>query len=204
MKLVHDFAWKYHPALMDMLDGTSNLDKYLRKLRKFAVSQRSPKTPDGEPDETQLKIIGDGFELFGEAFVKICGRNDPRIAIRDYKLLDITDNGVDARGLDSKTGQDVFIQYKCYNPTELLTGGGRAHLDSFVAESLMMIRDEHVDPGTLKQWPRLVVITSAAGIHEYTKEKKYRNRVECYPIDQLKNLTSLPTFWEDFKSLLQL
>lgn len=196
--LTHEFGWRHQAALQEILSGTNNLDQYLGKLRKYARSQRDSKTEEGKPDETQLRIIGDGFEFFGEAFVKMCGRLDPRIAITDYKLIDTCDNGVDARGLDSKTGQDVFIQYKCFRPTEFLTGGGRAHLDSFVAEASMILEDE--DPDRKKLYPRRVVITSAADIHSYTKETKYRGRVECYPIDALKRLTGLPTFWEDFRA----
>jgi len=149
----------------------------------------------------QLKIIGDGFEAFGEAFIKLCRRLDNRIFIRDFRRLEITDNGIDGVGFDSKTNQVVFVQFKCYKPTEFLTGVG-SHLDSFVAETAMLIEDEHQPPNQLKRWPRRVVITSAADIHPYTKEQKYRNRVECFPHDELKRLTDSYTFWDDFRALV--
>lgn len=181
-----------------MLDKTENLDQFLRKLRKYAKDNRDPSIPSGEIDNNQLKIIGDGFEVFGEAFIKLCGKHDNRLFIKDFKRLTISDNGVDGVGVDSKTGQTIFIQFKCYRETEFLTGV-KSHLDSFVAETAMLMEDEHENPSSLKMWPRRVVITSAADIHPYTKEQKYRGRVECYPHEVLKRLTDSPTFWEDFR-----
>lgn len=200
--LTHEFVAHHYTALQEMLRGTTKLTQFLSKLRKYAASQRDPNTPEDEPDKTQLKIIGDGFETFGEAFIKLCGRLDNRIYIRDFFRPDEqSDNGVDGVGFDSKTGQVVFVQFKCYKPTEFLTGAG-SHLDSFQAECLHMLMDEHKFPNGLSQWPRMLVITSAADIHPYTKEQKYRNRVECFPHDELKRLTDNYTFWDDFRALL--
>lgn len=198
--LTHEFGWRYLPAVQNMLIDTISISQYLAKARKFAKLQRDPNTPDGEPDSLELKIIGDSFELFCEFFVKFCGAADRRIAIKNYQLLDMQDNGVDAVGLDPETGQDVYLQYKCFNEHEFLTGGGRAHLDSFVAEVNILTRQKHPDPSTIKMWPRMIVITSAAGIHRYTQEEKYKGEVECISIAQLKHLTNTPSFWDGFRN----
>jgi hypothetical protein len=200
IKLTHDFGWQHRPAVLDLLEGTTRLDQYLRKLRAYARENRSPDTPDDAQDPTQLKIIGDGFEYFGEAFLRLCGRLDNRIFIRDFERLAITDNGVDGVGYDSMTGQVVFIQFKCYRETEFLNGT-ESHLDSFVAETAMLLEDQHKYPRELTSWPRRVVITSAADIHPYTKEKKYRGRVECFPHTVLKRLVDNGSFWDDFREL---
>lgn len=200
--LTHDFVLRHYTALVEMLHGTTKLDKFLKNLRDYARTQRDPNTPEGEPDKTQLKIIGDGFEVFGEAFIKLCGRSDNRIYIKDfYRPSEQSDNGVDGVGTDSKTGQVVFVQFKCYKPTEFLTGVG-SHLDSFQAECMHMMMDEHKFPSGIKLWPRMVVITSAADIHPYTKEQKYRDRVECFPHGDLKRLVDNGTFWDDFRGLV--
>lgn len=201
MKLTHDFGWQHRAALIDMLDGTTKLEQYLKKLRKYSVAQRNPKTPKGEKDSNQLKVIGDGFELFGEGFLKLRGKLDERIYIDDFQRpSNLTDNGVDGIGRDTKTGGLVFIQFKCYRETELLTGYD-SHLDSFVAESLMLMRDMAETPEKLKIWPRLVVITSAADIHPYTKEQKYRDRVKCFNHKELQHLTDNGGFWDEFRIL---
>jgi hypothetical protein len=200
-KIYHDFAWQHNAALVNMLDKTVKLPQFLNKLRKYAATQRDPNTPQDAIDSNQLKIIGDGFECFGEAFIKLCGTFDNRLYIKDFKRLDINDNGVDGEGVDSKTGQRIFVQFKCYKSTEFLTGV-KSHLDSFVAESLMLMLDSCQKPAEVKEWPRLIVITSAADIHPYTKEQKYRNRVECFPHDELNRLTSNESFWAEFLRLV--
>lgn len=198
--LTHDFATYHGSALSTMLKGTISIDQYLSKLRKYAKTCRDVLTPEGELDKNQLKVIGDGFEIFGEAFIKLSGSLDDRIFIKDYKLLSISDNGVDAEGICTKTDRRVFIQFKCYRETEFLTGGAIGHLDSFQAEVFQMLQDENEMP---KEWPRTIVITTAKGIHEYTKDVKYRGRVECFPIDSLKQLTNNPEFWKQFSELLE-
>lgn len=199
--ITHEFAAHHLTGLQKILEDTTKLDQFLRKLRKYAKENRSRHTPEDEIDKNQLKIIGDGFETFGEVFIKLCGRLDNRIFIKDFKRLAITDNGVDAVGIDSVNGRTVYIQFKCYSPIEYLTGV-ESHLDSFVAETAMLIEDTHQKPSTLDMWPRRVVITSAADIHPYTKEAKYRNRVECFPHAVLKRLVDNGTFWNDFQQLV--
>lgn len=202
MTITHEFAAHHYTALKQMLDGTTKLDQFLKKLRKYAAENRDPNTPDDQPDPTQLKIIGDGFETFGEAFIKLVGRHDNRVYIKDFSRLMITDNGVDGVGFDTKTGQVVFVQFKCYKPTEFLTGVG-SHLDSFVAETAMLLEDEHKYPRELDKWPRRIVITSAADIHPYTKDQKYRGRVECFPHGVLKRMVDTGTFWQDFAEMVR-
>lgn len=205
MNLTHDFVWQHNAALKSILAGTATLNDFLSKLRTYAASEHSLALAEGKSPEAaldiRLKIIGDGFETFGEAFIKLMGRLDPRIYITDLQPRSETDNGVDAEGFDTKTGQRVFIQFKCYRETEFLTGT-RSHLDSFVAEVLMRMWDLSEEGEQLGAKPRLIVITSAADIHRYTKEQKYRNRVECFPHKTLHNLTDNAAFWSDFLALV--
>lgn len=202
IKLTHDFVWQHQPALLRMLEGTTKLDQYLKKLRDYARTLRDPSASEGAPDKTQLKIIGDGFECFGEVFLKLRGKLDERIYIDQFhRPENLTDNGVDGVGYDSKTGGLVFVQFKCYRETEFLTGVD-SHLDSFVAESLMLMRDLETSPQGFNHWPRLVVITSAADIHPYTKQQKYRDRVKCFNHTELHRLTNNGTFWDEFRSIV--
>jgi hypothetical protein len=205
MKLTHDFVLLHNTGLRDILTGTTTLAEFLKKLRTYAAVQQADALADGASKETalsvRLKTIGDGFESFGEAFIRLCGRHDPRIYITDLQPRSDTDNGVDAEGFDTKTGQRVFIQFKCYREDEFLTGT-RSHLDSFVAEVLMRMWDLNEEGQDLGLKPRMIVITSAADIHRYTKEQKYRNRVECFPHKTLHNLTDSSGFWADFLKII--
>ena len=202
-KLTHDFAHQHRAELIQMLERTTSLRQYLKKLRDYARSMRDPDAPDDAPDKTQLKIIGDGFEVFGEVFLKLRGKLDERIYIDKFHRPEhLTDNGVDGVGYDTKTGGLVFVQFKCYRESEFLTGVD-SHLDSFVSESLMMMRDlEPESPSGFKHWPRLVVITSAADIHPYTKQKKYRDRVKCFNHTELHRMTDNGGFWDEFRFIV--
>ncbi len=196
LTLHHPFA--FHNDLNIVLKGTNSLPAYLKKLRSFARTKRAETRKDGELDPAQLKCIGDGFELFGEVFLKLCGPQDNRIWVKDFRRLDISDNGVDGEGACANTGNRVFVQFKCYGPTEWLTGTG-SHLDSFVAETSMLLEDEYAKTEKPYIPPRRIVITSAAGIHRYTADEKYRGRVECFPHDALTRLVEAPTFWDAFR-----
>ena len=187
-----------HPV-ESLLEGTTDLDGYLKKLRAYARTRRSLSTPADQPDDDQLKTIGDGFELFGEFFIRSMGAIDNRILVDNYRLLNISDNGVDAEAEDPRDGREIFIQYKCYRETEILSGH-RSHLDSFVAEVGMIMRERYPDGVLAKGWPRMLVVTSAQGMARYTQETKYRGTVECYPIKDLRELTASPAFWKQFRS----
>ncbi len=196
IKLEHPFA--FHNDLSFLLNGTHTLPQYLKKLRNEAKLKRLPSREDGELDPAQLKFIGDGFELFGEMFLKLLGPNDNRIWVNDFKHLSISDNGVDGEGVCTKTGNRVFIQFKCYRETEFLTGIA-SHLDSFVAETAMMLEDDFEKTNKPYVPPRRLVITSAAGIHEYTDKEKYRGRVQCFNHRELARLVDTNLFWNEFR-----
>lgn len=204
MKLTHPFI--LNRALPEILEGVENIDQFLRNLRKYAKSLRLPSEIDAinaglaKRGNDELKAVGDGFELFGEFFVtSMIAGHDDRLYLKNYQLLDISDNGIDAYAEDARDGRPVFIQYKCYNGHEILSGH-KSHIDSFVAECFMVSQDMCKVPMELKEWPRMLVITSALEMARYTKEEKYRNRVEVFPIASLKQLTSSPTFWEAFRA----
>jgi len=193
MKLKHLFQME-HPAKTLAL-GCESIDQYMDRVRDYAVTKRLD--PDEQCD-LERKIIGDGFELFGEFFVRHYA-TDNRILIRDYSLLTISDNGIDARGVDDRTGYPVFIQYKGYreyygDKAVVLTG---EHLNTFVAECYMVLREENASKEQYDN-ARMVVITTARELARYTKETKFRNLVECFPVQHLRDLTISRGFWEQF------
>lgn len=194
IRLKHPFAAENDLSIL--LLGTNSLEDFLTKLRTYAKSKRPSKLEKDEKCDAQLKCIGDGFELFGEMFLKYQGESDNRIWVKDFKYLEVTDNGVDGEGTCSNSNRRVFIQFKCYQKHEVLTG---VELDTFVAESSMLQRAQFKNDQIPIVPARLMVITSSAGIHEYTAKEKYRGEVECFSYDQLSRLVAAPIFWDAFR-----
>lgn len=198
MKLKHHFQLA-RPA-KTLSDSVLTIDEYMDRVRADAKTLR---VDENIACDAEMRSIGDGFELFGEFFVRHFGPTDNRLFIKDYELLEISDNGIDARGRDARTGYPVFIQYKGYREylfidgvlkQNILTG---EQLNTFVAETYMVLRDEGASKEEYDN-ARMVVITTANDIARYTKEEKFRNRVECYPAQVLRDLTHSPEFWKLF------
>lgn len=192
--LQHPFAAQ--TDLTILLIGTNSLEEYLKKLRAYAKSKRSTKLEKIDKCDVELKCIGDGFELFGEMFLKFQGTADNRIWVKDFKYLTVKDNGVDAEGTCSNSNRRVFIQFKCYQKHQVLTG---LELDTFVAESSMLQRVQFNNDQIPIIPARLIVITSSSGINDYTAKEKYRGEVECFSYKELIRLVEAPIFWDAFR-----
>jgi hypothetical protein len=204
IKLYHNFAGT--GLMEDIMRSPASIDEFLASARRIGKEQNDQiAEPDPEdPLRERNRIVGDAFEVFGEFLIKH-KRTDDRFMISKYGIPSC-DNGIDGEGIDAKTGVSVFVQFKCYQEFDHTTGKpvrliGK-QLDTFQAECFHVLRERfpngHVQPG----WPRMLVITSAMGMNSYTQETKYRGLVKCHGIEDLRQLTDSPDFWEEFRTAL--
>lgn len=145
-------------------------------------------------------LVGDIFEVFGEYFFQN-KETDDRFFIKNYQLReDVQDNGIDAYAEDSRDSRPVFIQYKFYQEHETLKGH-ESHLTSFMTEVLntfIDMADKNPQNYKFTSFPRMVVVTSCKGLHEYTARFQGRN-LKVYNFDDLCQVCQQNTaFWTGF------
>ena len=136
----------------------NNIIKESKNWEKFSYSEK-----DGDD-----KMKGDIFEIFCECFFKILGSHN-KIGVGNYKPEQEYDCGVDASGIGIN-GRPLTIQCKFRSNRELeLT---QRDLNQFWGQSLS--RRFNVDKNDDKN---MIVFTSAAGLHFFTKDKVFLNTV---------------------------
>ena len=209
IKLEHGFTHKCHD-LHGLLDGCQKLNTYTNRL-----ANQSMLHPDRYDPE---RYKGDGLELLVEALIKL-SPVDNRIGVTDYHpILEATevkdnigitdyhpledgvdiDTGVDGYGvgIDGKPAT-VQVKYR-HNQATMLTAN-KDMLGNFVAASLLKHK---VDPESKVS---MFVFTTANGLHHFTDNEMYENKVKCIGYDQLRDLIdNNMSFWNTFRELLNI
>ena len=206
--LTHRFLREHYREVCEILSNASSIDAYMDATRK-----RAQEYPKQKIDELEVwegaNFIGGMFELFCEF---LCKRYEtyPNLRIRNFQpgvRKTKRDNGLDGEAVDSDTGNPVFFQFKGHAEFVYENGvwkekyltAGKDRLDSAFAETHRVLRHRH--PLGTSYWPRVIVITSAKGIHWYTKKEKYDDAVECIAIEQLRHkMTNERAFWDEFRA----
>jgi len=191
MKLQHTFRKKYKSETIRVFEGVTNWLQFNKNLKSIS----NELSDSGYYD--YLKAEGDIFEVFIEGLIYLL-QNDNRVNISEYKpVRDHQDNGVDGYGLNSNGEKSVIqIKYKT-NPTELLTAGG-SNLDSMFTEASM----EGILPGNGNNY-RHIIFTSGKGLARYTEEQKFRGKVKCYGIKEIRSLVDNNIiFWDNLRKLI--
>ena len=213
VNITHHFA----PELdaLGILDGANTIDQFLANARRIGKEQNDLQNElrEADPEDPlreRNRIVGDAFEVFGEFLIKH-KRDDDRVLISKYGRPPM-DNGIDGEGFhphikgDPNSGVSVFVQFKCYQEfdpetrKEIRLVGKQ--LDSFQAECMHVLRERFPDGHIIPGWPRMLVVTSAKGFNSYTEQTKYRGLVKCWGIDELRQLTCSPDFWDAFRDAL--
>lgn len=188
IKLTHQFINRCH-NLNDLLFDCQKLSTYCNRLEKQSIIYPDRYDPN--------KYKGDGFELFVEALIKL-SPIDNRIGISDYRVGDEnTDTGVDGYGIgiDGKVAT-VQVKYRSNNEQQLSTN--KDHLSNFVMTSLF----EGVDKNTKTN---MLIITTADGLHHFTDNEMFKNKVRCIGYKQLRELVDNNiNFWNSFRELLNI
>lgn len=186
IKLKHSFIWKAHDV-HGLLTDCNKLNTFTNRLEKQSLLYPDRYDPD--------KYKGDGFELFVEALIKL-SPIDNRIGIGNYEVIqEGNDTGVDGYGIgiDGKKAS-VQVKFRSDN-TENLTAN-KDHLSNFVMTSIF----EGVDKDSKNN---MLIITTANGLHHYTDNEMFRNKVRCLGYNELRALVDNNVlFWDKFRNLL--
>ena len=186
IKLEHGFLKKCH-NLSELLEDCHKMSTFMRKLERQAELFPNRYKPEN--------YKGDGFELFAEALIKLSPA-DGRIAISDYSPGDpLDDRGVDGWGI-GMNGKRASVQVKYRGDSRVVLTANGDHLSNFVMTSVMEgvdIADRH----------NMLIITTADGLHHYTDNEMFKNKVRCLGMKDLRSLVdNNHLFWNAFRKLV--
>ena len=138
------------------------------------------------------KYLGDGFEFFIELFLML-HPTDNRVGVYDYVPIQENDNGVDGIGINIK-GEKCVVQVKYRANTKTLLTANEDHLSNMFSDG-MVAHGVTADMEDAKNF-RHVVFTTAKGLHFYTDNEMYKNKVLCIGYDDFRSLldNNIP-FW---------
>lgn len=199
ISLEHPFIRQSH-NLNELLEGCYKLSTFINRLKK-----QSTMFPDRYDPE---KYKGDGFELFVEALIKL-HPVDNRIGISDYRLEDPNkDIGIDGYGIGID-GMISTVQVKFRGDhTQQLTAN-TDHLSNFTSASKDVFINEAINNPELLQniqsKNRMLIVTTADGLHHFTDNEMYSNMVRCIGYKELRQLVDNNIiFWDKFRQLLNI
>ena len=182
--LQHNFKTKCQ-NLSALFEGVNKMSQLMYRIEKF--SQLDPLNYD--PD----KYKGDAFEFFIELFLMLhpC---DNRVGVYDYKPTQDNDNGVDGVGLNINNQKCVVqIKYRGDPQGELTTN--QDHLSNMITNG-MIYHDVVIDKTNKKNF-RHFIFTTAKGLHFYTKNEMFANRVKCFNYKNFRSMLDNNMFFWD-------
>jgi hypothetical protein len=185
--LTHKFLYTCYD-LKD-LTNSSTLAEFVKKLKKQAESDPARHDP--------MKYLGDGFELFVEALIKL-SPVDNRVGITDYQNAPYDEAGVDGFGL-GLNGRPAAVQVKFKSDHESLLTETRDNMAGFL--SVAQSSDYNVLRNDFAT--NLLVITYGEGLHPKTKEHFFRDGVRVLGRSELRQLVDNNLmFWKHFADLV--
>lgn len=187
--LKHLFIKKYKTQAIFLFENTNSWNEFSKKLEQ--ISNELINYQDF------LQTLGDGFEVFIEGFIKLT-ENDNRFGISNYEPVKSNDDyGCDGYGNNIK-GEKSAVQIKYRkDPTYYLTAS-EDNLNSMVAEAL----HENIFYG--EKIPRHYIFTSAKGLNHKSADYKFRDKIKCYGIDDIKSIVdNNPNFWNNIVNLIK-
>ena len=190
-ELQHNFKTKCK-SLPELFEGVNKMSQLVYRIEK--LSQKDPLNYD--PD----KYKGDAFEFFVELFLMLhpC---DNRVGVYNYLPTQENDNGVDGIGVNIRDEKCVVqIKYRG-NSTDVLTTN-EAHLTN-------MINSGMADYGVVYDIPnkknfRHFIFTTSSGLHHYTDNEVFKNRVKCFSFKHFKSmLDNNKIFWNSAREIVE-
>ena len=190
MKPVHTFLTKAHD-IRSLYAETTTLKEFCKKLE--AQSQRDPIRYPFE------KYLGDGFESFIEVLLAL-HPVDNRLGVYNYQPNLTNDNGVDGTGLNPRLEKCVIqIKYRGNNNKVLTTN--EDHLGNLIVDGMGqfgVVYDQE-NPKNFRHF----VFTTAKGLHFYTDQEMFKNRVKCFGFEELEKLVDKNLiFWQKAYTLI--
>ena len=185
--LTHCFLHQAHD-LPGLLDGCVKLSTFKNRLQKQALLHPNRYDPN--------LYVGDGFELFVEALIKL-SPVDNRIGISDYQCVEDQDVGVDGSGTGFN-GKPATVQVKFRGDGSSVLTANNDHLSNFTSASVLHFG---VAPEDNKN---MLIVTTAKGLHHFTDNEMYSNKVRCLGWEQLRELVdNNQAFWDSFRRLVE-
>ena len=189
--LNHLFTKKYKNETDYLFKDTNSWNEFDKNLHKVAEQLNKRLGSDYKT------VLGDGFEVFIEGFIKLT-ENDNRFGISNYLPVESKDDyGVDGYGYNI-LGNKSAIQIKYRKNHNYFLTAKNDGLDSMITEAL----HEGVVFGDGKDY-RHFIFTSAKGLNNKTDDNKFRGRVKCYGIHDIKTIVDKSkNFWNNFRNFL--
>lgn len=185
--LEHEFLYKCYD-LADLADSKT-LAEFARKLKKQSTSDPDRHDP--------LKYLGDGFELFVEALIKL-SPVDNRIGITEYQNAPYDEAGIDGFGL-GLNGRPAAVQVKFKSDHESLLTETKDNIAGFLSVAQSSDYDVQRDDFDTN----LLVITYGKGLHQKTIDHFFRDGVRCLGRNELRQIVDNNTmFWKHFSDLV--
>jgi hypothetical protein len=189
IKLKHSFL-KTCTDITGLFNNVVKINSFCSRLEKQADNAINSIIYD--PNDYK----GDGFELLIEALIKLSPA-DNRLGIFDYSIVDKSDDvGVDGYGvgIDGKACT-VQVKYRSDNTVNLTSNND--HLANFASSSFIHYG---VEPASNTN---MVVFTTAKGLHYYTDENMFKNKVRCIGHNELRELLDNNYgFWNSLRTLI--
>jgi hypothetical protein len=184
IELIHRFKNRCH-NLKDLLEDCQKISTFCNKLEKQSVLYPNRYSPE--------KYKGDGLEFLVEALLKL-SPIDNRIGIGNYEPVLENDTGVDGIGIGID-GNPATVQVKYRKSNYILTSNGD-HLSNFVVAS------QNRYGVSVESNKNMLIITTGKGLHHYTEEDMFLNKVRCIGYEDLRDLLDNNfLFWENFRKI---
>ena len=186
---------KHHHFLLDGVYSFKEFDKRIQKLSK-EVYKLKPIYQTSWPHE---KIMGDCFEWFGEAFIKILGA-DNRIGLVEYHPIAANDDfGADGKAI-GMNGLPAGIQFKYKTNHTSFVMNNDDHIGNFTHYSYKKLG---VPLTTSNLDSNLTIITTGNGLNPKVHEDMPIANCRCIAWNHLLGmLENNNIFWDAFRNLV--
>ena len=174
-----------------------SLQKLENNLQKIAF----PNNPDDLNGHDPLsKVLGDGWEGFGEIFFMIFGIH-PNVRVTDLEVSPPNQIGFDYNYKHTSDFSIGTIQAKYIGKSEAwakeLKESETMKLERFQNASY------NVGGVSVELTDNMIVFTNAKDIHYFTSEVLLYNKVRCIGRKQIKYLTDKnPAFWDTARKMI--
>jgi hypothetical protein len=199
--LNHQF-WIGNTPAQGFWAGQVFKDAYsLRKLETNLQATAFPKNPDDLNGHDPLsKILGDGFEGFGEIFFTVFGLH-PDIRVCQLQVSPPNQQGFDYTHKHTKDYSNGTIQSKFIGKgkawEEELRESEKMRLERYLKAS----QNEAMVP--VETTDNMIVFTNAKGIDYFTAETLLYDKVRCIGRKHIEYLTNNnPAFWDTARNMI--
>ncbi|MFW6246829.1 MAG: hypothetical protein ACOC22_01490 [bacterium] len=187
--LQHNFQTKAH-SLMGLFYKVNKMSALMRNIETEALK---------DPIRYEANLYaGDAFEFFVELFLQLhpC---DNRVGVYEYVPVQEFDNGVDGIGVNIQK-QKCVVQIKFRTNVLSQLTATQDHLANMFSDG--MLAHNVISDNKNAHIYRHFVFTTADGLHFYTDQEMFKNKVRCFGFQDFRNLLDNNTiFWDKCREI---